>query len=50
MGKTRRKRFYPRLYCDQMAKTYGRYPLIRGTPFKTIIAPLLAANAVVHEE
>ena len=24
--------------------------LIRGTPFKTIIAPLLAADAVVHKE
>ena len=37
-------------YCDQMAKTDGRYLLIRGTPFETIVAPLFAANAVVHEE
>ena len=37
-------------YCDQMAKTDGRYLLIRGTLFKTIVAPLLAANAVVYEE
>jgi hypothetical protein len=33
-----------------MADTDGRYLLIRGTPFKTIVAPLLAANAVVHKE
>jgi hypothetical protein len=28
----------------------GRHLLIRGTPFKTIVAPLLATTAMVNEE
>src|SRR5262245_35580506 len=28
----------------------GRHLLIRGTPFKAIVAPFLTTNAVVHEE
>jgi len=45
-----RRKFFPWLDCDQMAETDGRCLLIRGTPFKTVVAPLLATDPVVDKE
>ena len=49
-GKMRRKRSSPWLERDQMAETYGRRLLIRGTPFKTVVSPVLAAVTVMDKE
>jgi hypothetical protein len=50
MGEVRRKRSSPWLDPDQMAETHGRPLLIRGTPFKTVVAPVLAADTVMDKE
>jgi hypothetical protein len=32
------------------AETHERYLLIRGMPYKTVVAPILAADAVMDKE
>ena len=49
-ARSRRKRSSPWLERDQMAETHGRRLLIRGTPFKTVVAPVLAADTVMDKE
>jgi hypothetical protein len=50
LSTVRRKRSFPWLDCDQMTETDGRCLLFRGTPFKTVVAPVLAADAVMDKE
>ena len=42
----------PEVYVSSAnaAETHERYLLIRGMPYKTVVAPILAADAVMDKE
>jgi hypothetical protein len=50
MTRARRKRSSRWLERNQMAETHGRRLLIRGAPFKTVVAPVLAADTVMDKK